>query len=87
MLVVIIPIVHVVKKIAMKIVKEMVAINVEIKCVLAYLIVKNVMGKILMACRDALRSGSEPQIDYALLREKRINLLGHLLTFEVAQAA
>ena len=32
-------------------------------------------------------SGSEPQIDYALLREKRINLLGHLLTFEVAQAA
>lgn len=48
---------------------------------------KNVMGKILMACRDALRNGSEPQIDYALLREKRINLLGHLLTFEVAQAA
>lgn len=48
---------------------------------------KNVMGKILMACRDALRSGSEPQIDYALLREKRINLLGHLITFEVAQAA
>ena len=48
---------------------------------------KNVMGKILMACRDALRSGSEPQIDYGLLREKRINLLGHLLTFEVAQAA
>jgi predicted NAD-dependent protein-ADP-ribosyltransferase YbiA (DUF1768 family) len=48
---------------------------------------KNVMGKILMACRDALRNGSEPQIDYALLREKRINLLGHLLTFEVVQAA
>ena len=48
---------------------------------------KNVMGKILMACRDALRNGSEPQIDYALLRAKRINLLGHLLTFEVAQAA
>lgn len=48
---------------------------------------KNVMGKILMACRDALRNGSVPQIDYALLREKRINLLGHFLTFEVAQAA
>ena len=48
---------------------------------------KNVMGKILMVCRDALRNGSEPQIDYALLREKRINLLGHLLTFEVVQAA
>lgn len=48
---------------------------------------KNVMGKIFMACRDALRNGSEPQIDYTLLREKRINLLGHLLIFEVAQAA
>lgn len=48
---------------------------------------KNIMGKILMACRDALRNGSEPQIDYALLREKRINLRGHLLTFEVAEAA
>ena len=48
---------------------------------------KNIMGKILMACRDALRNGSEPLIDYALLSEKRINLLGHLLTFEVAEAA
>ena len=48
---------------------------------------KNVMGKILMACRDALRNGSEPYIDYALLREKKINLLGHLLTFEVVKAA
>ena len=48
---------------------------------------RNVMGKILMACRDALRNGSEPQIDYALLRERKINLLGHLLSFEVAQAA
>lgn len=48
---------------------------------------KNVMGKILMACRDALCNGSEPQLDYALLRGKRINLLGHLLTFDVVQAA
>ena len=48
---------------------------------------KNIMGKILMACRDALRNGSEPLIDYALLREKRINLLGRLLSFETAQAA
>ena len=48
---------------------------------------KNVMGKILMACRDALRNGSEPQIDYALLREKRINLLGRLVSFETVQAA
>lgn len=48
---------------------------------------KNIMGKILMACRDALRNGSEPLIDYALLSEKRINLLGNLLSFETAQAA
>ena len=48
---------------------------------------KNIMGKILMACRDALRNGSEPLIDYALLSEKRINLLGRLLSFETAQAA
>lgn len=48
---------------------------------------KNVMGKILMACRDALRKGTEPLIDYTLLNEKRINLLGRLVSFEVAQAA
>ena len=48
---------------------------------------KNVIGKILMACRDALRNGSVPPIDYALLREKRINLLGRLVSFETAQAA
>lgn len=48
---------------------------------------KNVMGKILLACRDALRKGTEPPIDYTLLSEKRINLLGHLVSFEVAQAA
>lgn len=48
---------------------------------------KNVMGKILMACRDALHNGVEPLIDYALLHEKRINLLGRLVSFEAAQAA
>ena len=48
---------------------------------------KNIMGKILMACRDALRNGSEPLIDYALLSEKRINLLGRLVSFETVQAA
>lgn len=44
---------------------------------------KNVMGKVLMACRDALHNGTEPLIDYALLNEKRIDLLGRLITFEV----
>ena len=48
---------------------------------------KNIMGKILMDCRDALRNGSEPLIDYALLREKRINMLGRLVSFETAQVA
>ena len=33
---------------------------------------KNVMGKILMCCRDNLRNGTEPLIDYALLRSKNI---------------
>lgn len=48
---------------------------------------KNVMGKILMACRDALHNGTEPLIDYTLLTEKQINLLGRLISFEVTQAA
>lgn len=47
----------------------------------------NVMGKILMECRDSLRNGTEPSIDYALLREKRINLLGHVLTFGMTKVA
>lgn len=47
----------------------------------------NVMGKILMECRDSLRKGTEPSIDYALLREKRINLLGHVLTFGMTKVA
>lgn len=47
----------------------------------------NVMGKILMDCRDSLRYGTEPSIDYALLRVKRVNLLGRVLTFDMAQAA
>lgn len=48
---------------------------------------RNVMGKILMECRDSLRNGTEPSIDYALLRGRRINLLGRVLTFGMAQAA
>lgn len=42
---------------------------------------QNIMGKILMACRDALRQGTEPLIDYALLEDAHINLLGRELTF------
>ena len=41
----------------------------------------NIMGKILMICREALVNGCEPVIDYALLRSKHINLLGKELTF------
>ncbi len=47
----------------------------------------NVMGKILMECRNSLRNGTEPSIDYVLLREKNINLLGRVLIFGMAQAA
>ena len=42
---------------------------------------RNVMGKILMACRRALVNGTEPNIDYALLRNSRINILGTELSF------
>ena len=41
----------------------------------------NIMGKILMICREALVNGCEPVIDYALLRSKHINLLGKELNF------
>lgn len=42
---------------------------------------QNIMGKILMLCRDALLSGTEPAIDFGLLRSARINLLGQELSF------
>ena len=42
---------------------------------------RNVMGKILMACRRALVNGTEPNIDYALLRNSHINILGTELPF------
>lgn len=42
---------------------------------------QNVMGKILMACKQALEQGTEPPIDYALLQDAHINLLGRELTF------
>ena len=42
---------------------------------------QNLMGKILMTCKQALEQGAEPPIDYALLQEAHINLLGRELTF------
>ena len=43
---------------------------------------RNVMGKILMVCRDSIREKVEPRIDYDLLRRSNIYLFGKLLTFE-----
>lgn len=43
---------------------------------------KNLMGKILMLCRDAVASGTTPDIDVELLRSKSIYLFGKLLTFD-----
>ena len=39
------------------------------------------LGKILMACKQALEQGIEPPIDYALLRNSQINILGTDLSF------
>ena len=43
---------------------------------------KNLMGKILMLCRDAAIKGIIPDIDVELLRSKHIYLFGKLLTFD-----
>ena len=40
------------------------------------------MGKILMICRKCLADGTEPDIDYELLRNKNIHLLGKKVNFE-----
>lgn len=45
---------------------------------------KNVMGKILMACREALLTGVPPIIDYDCLRAAHITLLGKPLSFDNA---
>ena len=42
---------------------------------------QNNMGKILMICRDCLIEGNEPPIDYDLLNQSNIYLLGERLTF------
>lgn len=43
---------------------------------------KNLMGKILMLCRDAVMRGTTPDIDLELLRSKHIYLFGKFLTFD-----
>lgn len=43
---------------------------------------KNLMGKILMICRDALLMGIAPEIDYNLLRSKKICFFDNILTFD-----
>lgn len=42
---------------------------------------QNLLGKILMNCRDAMHHHTEPLIDYAPLRAAQIHLLGRELTF------
>ena len=42
---------------------------------------QNIMGKVLMVCRNALRAGTPPAIDLALLRGARINFFGRILPF------
>lgn len=42
---------------------------------------KNITGKVMMACKQALEQGSEPPIDYVLLHEAHINIIGKVLTF------
>jgi len=45
----------------------------------------NHQGKILMACRAALRTGTEPYIDYQALNDAEIYLFGKKLTFPQPQ--
>ncbi len=47
----------------------------------------NHQGKILMACRKALRDGAEPYIDYDVLNDAKIYLFGKLLTFNIHRSA
>ena len=42
---------------------------------------QNNIGKILMLCRDCIANATEPNIDYELLRNANIHLLGQKLTF------
>ena len=42
----------------------------------------NCMGKILTICKHCIENGTEPSIDYELLKAKKIHLLGDLLSFD-----
>ena len=42
---------------------------------------QNNIGKILMICRDCIANGTEPSINYELLRNANIHILGKKLTF------
>ena len=44
---------------------------------------KNLMGKILMLCRQAILAGGTPPIDFDLLRRKKINLCGKLPEYHI----
>ena len=46
----------------------------------------NAMGKILTICRKCLAEGTEPEINYDLLNQKHIHLLGKRLTFDQQSA-
>lgn len=43
---------------------------------------KNLMGKILMLCQNAVLNNTTPPIDVELLRNKKINFFGNILTFD-----
>lgn len=43
----------------------------------------NVMGKILMICRKCLADGTEPAIDFGLLKSKKIHINGRLIDFGI----
>ena len=43
---------------------------------------QNNIGKILMICQDCIINGTEPAIDFDLLRDARIYILGELLQFD-----
>ena len=42
----------------------------------------NCMGKILTICKHCIENGTQPPIDYELLKSKKIFLLGDLLSFD-----
>lgn len=47
---------------------------------------RNVMGKILTYIKQCLHDGTEPDIDYQLLKSKNIHFLGNLIDFDSSDA-